>query len=38
MNLEYITEQVTWIGTQDEFNNLSTLSENIIYFIIEEEV
>lgn len=36
MSLEYVNDQITWIGTQEEFNNLSLLSDDIIYFIIEE--
>ncbi len=38
MNSNYIQEQIIWIGTQEEFNNLESLSENMIYFIIEEEL
>lgn len=37
MNSNYIKEQIIWSGTQEEFNNLESLSENMVYFITEEE-
>lgn len=35
MNFDYITEQIVWIGTQAQFDLLLSLSENVIYFIVE---
>ena len=29
-------QQITWIGTKEEFNNLSEYSNDILYFITEE--
>lgn len=30
-------QQLTWIGTEDEFNNLSEYSNETLYFITEGE-
>ena len=30
-------EQVIWVGTEEEFNNLIIYNEEIIYFIIQGE-
>ena len=30
-------EQVIWVGTEEEFNNLITYNEERIYFIIQGE-
>lgn len=35
MNSNYITKEVVWIGTINQFNALSSLSEDIIYIIVE---
>ena len=35
MKLNYITEKATWIGTLIQFNALTSLSEDVIYIIIE---
>lgn len=36
MDSNYIAENVVWIGTLTQFNALASLSEDVIYIIIEE--
>jgi len=35
MNTNYIIEQVIWVGILSQFNLIATLSENVIYIIVE---
>ena len=37
MKKEYVKEQVTWIGTLEEFNNLVYISDDIMYIIVKED-